>query len=251
VADEKRNRLQDAEIDLLGEADEQDVLFKSQMAVANFFLGYWKYGIVLLGVVLVVALVYGLVENRDRDRQREIQAGIARVELTLPKDERTLPFQPLDDPADTERTEKLVKAAQGFEKVAATGDGVAATMAWIRAAEVWERTQRPEDATRAWQRARETSPTHDILGWAAASGLANSLANSGKVDEAAALYREFADQGPGAIGEWALFDLGTLYLDTGRSAESTTVFSEFTQKYPDSLLAGQVAEALSPARDDG
>lgn len=250
MADDNRNRLQDAEGDLLGEGEDQDVLFKGQMALANFFLGYWKHGLGLAAVVLVISLFYGLYSNRSRDAQRELQAGIARIERALPTDERAIPFGPLDDPADTERTDKLVKGAQAFEKVAEGGQGVGSTMAWIRAAEVWKRAGRPEDAARAWQKANE-SEAPGMVGWAAASGLAGALADAGKVDEAAALYRTFADTGVGAIGEHALFQLGSLYLDAGRKDESIAAFTEFTQKYPESMLASLVAEALSVARDAG
>ena len=247
MADDKRNRLQDAEADLLGGTEEQDVLFKGQMAVANFFLGYWKHGLALLGVVLVVAFFFGMYRNHTRDTQREIQAGMARVERTLPADDRSLPIGPLDDPADTERADKLVKAAQGFQAVAEQGQGVGAAMAWIRAAEVWQRARRPEDSQRAWQKAHEVGAP-DMVGWAAAAGLAASYADAGKVDEAAALYRSFADTAQGPIAEEALLDLGTLYLDAGRNAESVAVLQEFTQKHPDSVLLSQVAEVLSQAQ---
>jgi hypothetical protein len=93
---------------------EKDVLFQAQMAVANVFLGYYKYGLGLLGVVLLVALVYGIADSVHTKSQRNVHARIAEVQNEL------------TDPSDKAA---LGKAATDLEGIAEKGDGTAAVMA--------------------------------------------------------------------------------------------------------------------------
>ena len=75
--------------------------------------------------------------------------------------------------------------------------------------------------------------TSGLLGWSAAAGYANALGTAGDVDAAAAIYRDWAAKNEGVIAEQALFSLGLLFKDADRTDESTGVFQEFAQRFPE------------------
>ena len=161
---------------------EQDVLFKAQMAVANVFLGYYKYGLALLGLVLLASLVYGIADSVHTKSQRNVHARIADVQNGL------------TDPSDKAA---LTKAATELEGIAEKGDGTAAVMALLQAGEVFREAGQGDDALRAFEKASALKPT-GVLEWAAASGVAAEKARKGDVDGAVEIYKKFS---PG--DDWA------------------------------------------------
>lgn len=250
MAEEKDKLPAAADVKSMVEEEEQDVIFKVQMKVAHVFLGYWRYGLGALGVVLAVALVIGLVRTHARDRQREVQAAMSRIDRDLPEPSPGYPLGPMDDPADAERTAKLERAAKELEAVAGEASGTAGAMAWIRAAEVWERARKVDEACAAWGSAHGAAAP-GLVGWAAASGRASCLAAQGKTDDAAAILRQFATTGEGLVAQQALLDLGTTWLDAGRRTEAVAALEELKTKYPESPLAARAAAALEAAREAG
>lgn len=64
---------------------EADVLFKAQMKIADVVLGYWKQGLIAIGVFLLITLVVGLTTNYIRESKRDVSAQVARVDRELPR----------------------------------------------------------------------------------------------------------------------------------------------------------------------
>ena len=236
------------------EGGEVDVLFRAQMTVTNFLLGYWKHMLGVLGIVLAGVYGYSYWTEHSRDHQRELQAAIQKVTLDVPQPDQMalMGLAPMDDPADTERVAALKKSAEDFEVVAKGGSGTGAVMAWMEAAKLWERAGDASRAKIAWKAAYDLKP-QDILAWSTGANYASSLANEGDIDGAAAVYRAFADdpKADGYIAERALYELGQLFEGSGRIAESQQAYTEFTTRFPNSDLSARVAEASRRIRDAG
>lgn len=234
--------------------EEVDVLFRAQMGITNFLLGYWKHLLGVLGLILAGVYAYSAWLEHTRDSQREIQAQMARIALEVPQPSEMalMGLAPLDDPSDSERLGAVRSAAEKYEALAKDGGGTGAVMAWFEAAELWERLGEAARARDAWKAAHELGP-EGVMGWTAAANLASSLADEGDVDGAAAIYRAYADdpEVQGYLAERALFDLGQLYEGAGRASESQVIYGEFTERFPNSDLGPRVAEASRRVRDAG
>lgn len=223
--------------------EEQDVLFRAQMGVAHIVLGYWRHALAVVGVVLLVALIYGLVGDYRKGKQEEWQASIASVDVDLPPPDPLAQYGlgPMDDPNDAEKMGKLAESAKAYEAVAEGANGAAAILALLRAAETWERAGKLDESEAALRKA-DGMHGEGALGWAARASLANRLATRGDVDGAAALFRETAN-GQGFYAERALYELGNLYASAGRREDAGKAFEEFTGRFADSTLADEVAAA--------
>ena len=223
--------------------EEQDVLFRAQMGVAKFVLGYWRYLVITVGAVLVVVFVYGTVSDLQSKRQQGWQAALAEVDIKVPPPDPLSQYglAPADNPADADKMGKLAAAAQGYEAVAKEAGGTASVMAWLRAAETWERAGKKDEALAAYK-AADAVGASDAVGWAAKSSLAAALADRGDVDGAAAIYRQAAN-GKDFQAQSALYALGQLYAQAGRREDAGKAFEEFSGRFADSTLADEVAAA--------
>lgn len=226
-----------------GGTEEQDVLFRAQMSVWHVILGYWRHAAAVVGAGLVGVLIYGLYQDWRTGRQEEWQADIAAVDVKVPPPDPLAQYGlgPLDDPNDAEKMGKLAESAKAYEAVAAEASGAASVMAWMRAADLWTRAGKKDEATGALQKAHAAGAP-GALGWAARSSLAALLAEKGDIDGAAALYREAAN-GKDFYAERALFELGGLYAGASRREDAGKAWEEFTGRFPDSTLADEVAAA--------
>jgi tetratricopeptide (TPR) repeat protein len=206
---------------------EKDVLFQAQMAVANAFLGYYKYGLAILGVVLLVALVFGIVDTVQTKSQRNVHAKIAAVQMDL------------TDPNDKAA---LAKAATSLEDIAEKGDGTAAIIALLNAAEVFRDAGQSDDALRAYEKAYALKGD-GVLGWAAASGVAAEKARKGDLDGAMAIYRQFSS-GDDIAAEEATWGLAVLLEEAGKKDEARQALTDLTTRFPTSPHLEEAGKAL-------
>ncbi len=206
---------------------DKDVLFQAQMAVANVFLGYYKYGLGLIGIVLLVALVYGIADTVHTNSQRNVHAKIAAVQMDL------------TDPSDKAA---LAKAATDLEAIAEKGDGTAAVMALLQAAEVFRNANQGDDALRAYEKAFALKPD-GVLGWAAASGLAAEKARKGDAEGAMTIYRQFSS-GDDIAAEEATWGLAVLLEEAGKKDEARQTLTDLMTRFPKSPHLDEAAKAL-------
>lgn len=222
--------------------EEQDVLFRVQMTVANFVLGYWRHGLAILAVGLAGLFVFSMWKTHVRDAQREVQAKLARIDADLPAPSQLamMGIGPLDDPADAERMAALATAAKAYEEAAQQVGSPSATMAWVRAAQTWERAGKADEARKAWENAKNSGGKGPLEA-VGVVGLAHQKARAGDVDGAVADLR--AVQGEGFEAQWALYQAGLIYEGAGRKEDARKVFDEFRTRFATSVLADQVAAA--------
>lgn len=221
-----------------------DFLFRTQMGVYNFFAGYWKQLLGLLGIFLLIALGASLYLDYSRDQQRALQAQIAEIERKMPQpDPMALMLgQPADDPNDEDRMANLQEGARRYEAVAQAGSGTGGVMAWLYAADAWKRAGDTERMTAALQQAHDAGATGSV-GWSAAARLANAKATAGDVDGAVSLLEGFSS-GEGFVAQHASLEMGLMLEAAGRAEEASTKLQGLMERFPDSPLAPQVAEAL-------
>ena len=102
---------------------EADLFFKFQMKLAHWLYGYWKQGLVGIGIFLFFAFVVGQTSTCIRDRAREGSAALARSQALLPEPSQMAQYglAPLDDLTDPEHVAQLEAAAKSFEDVARSG----------------------------------------------------------------------------------------------------------------------------------
>lgn len=223
---------------------EEDVLFKIQMSVANFFYGYWKHAIGLFLVILAVVFVYGTWQNHVRDSQRAIQADVAQVTTTL----RAGLKQSSQDPA-------MLKAqsAEGARRLVAVADaarGPGAVYAYLRAAMAWHIAEQPDQELETWKKAAARNAGGE-LGWAAVSGYAAALFDKGDVDTAISTLSTWGMANTGYEAQRALFEVAHYQDLAGRKDQAITAYQDFQTRFPASPLVGQATSNLNRLRGQG
>lgn len=226
---EEKKKSAPQDLGALGPQEEKDALFRAQMAAANFVLGYWRTGLMVFGGILLVAAAYGQWRDYGRGVQRDLQASIAHVDR--------------GDDSDAE-------AAAAYLAIGKEGVGAGAVMAFIRAAERYEKAGDADNALASWEKAHALG-AKGVLGWSACAGLAEARAAKGDVDGAAATLRAAASGEPSFETEQALYTLAQLYENHERKEDARATYEEFSQKYTTSALADQVAAALARLRENG
>ncbi|MDP2306713.1 MAG: hypothetical protein Q8P18_11880 [Pseudomonadota bacterium] len=231
---------------------EQDQLFRLQMAASDFLLGNAKYFGYLVGLVLLGTLVYGVTTSWLAAREAEEFAAIARIDFKMPKVEQLAQFglAPMDDKADTTRMANVEEGARRYTAAGDEAHGAAAVYAYLKAADTWERVDKPDQALLALQKASEIG-AKDLPGYTAGAAYAAALIDAGKTDEALTLYRDMAGRLDGFYAERSLILLANAQIAAGRQADAKLVIAEFKQRFPQSPRIAEVAALEARAGSAG
>jgi hypothetical protein len=211
----------------LGDDDviQEDALFKARMALANFVLGYWRFGVGLLVVILAVSFVYGQVSERSREAQRAQHAEIERV---FDKLATTLEGQ-TDEAA---QKAAVSAAAADLEAVLSGTDGVASAYGWMRLAQLKDSVDDAAGATAAWTEAA-TRADGGPIGLSAALQASAAKAKAGDVDGAVGLLAPYTTSKSGFEAEEALYATGLAYLAGGRPADAKATVEKLRLRFPE------------------
>ena len=222
--------------------DEQDFLFRAQVAATELVLGYWHYGLYAIGTILAVSFAVGYYGDY-RQEQAESQFGaIAAVDHKMPVVEGLALYGigPKDDPADTERKATLAEGARRFAEVAGKNSGSAAVYAWLKAAEAFERAQDPEQAKKSLEAAANVG-AGGVAGFVADSAWVGALVGENRTDEAAGRLRAMADKNSGLLAEESLIRLAELQLSLDKRTEAQTTLDELNKRFPAPQRPDEVA----------
>lgn len=233
MAEEDDNKPEELSLSeqLLAE-EEQDVLFKAQMAVANFFLGYWKHMLGVLGVSLLGVLIYGFWTDYSRAQQQDVHQKIAEFEGALGAELRQAHEMGFPMPPDGDGESALLLATgEELQGLADTSGGVGSTYARLRAAALMKAAGRLDLALPVLEQAVADEP-EGILGWSAKSQLAAGKLQQGDAEGALAIYQEVSSSGEDAVAQEALFLMGRTYRDLGRNQEAITAWQSYIATYP-------------------
>ena len=137
----------------------------------------------------------------------------------------------------------LREGAKRYEAIGTEGQGAAAVMAWLKAAEARERVNDDAAKLAALEKAVEVGGK-GILAWSASAQLASAKAAAGDVDGAAAILSGVYQSASGIVAQRAMLELGLIYESADRAEDATRTLEDFTTRYPESPLSSQAAEAL-------
>ena len=224
-------------------AQEQDALFRLQMALSDVMLGYWKHGAALIGLLLLGTLVYGGMRSYAESRAKSEFGQISRIDHRMPKvDEMArMGFAPVDDPTDSKRMADLEEGGRRYLAVADGAHGAAAVDAYLKAADAFRRAGKADLALSALEKGAAVKTT-GLPGFTADAALASALVDAGQVDRAVTLYREMVGRHEGFFAEQALLRLAATQIDAGKSDDAKATLGEFKTRFPASPRAARVAE---------
>lgn len=221
---------------------EADVLFRLQMKLAHLFLGYWKQGLIVLGVILLGSLFFGLGQGAVRDARRDASSEIASVVDKLPAADPLAAYglAAPDDLTDQARVTALTQSAESFETIGQGRSGVSGARAWLRAGDTWLRLGNKDRALAAFEKAYAKKDI-DILGYAAGNHIANIALEKGDKARAAQVLRDLATSQKGIYAEKALIDLMEIQISNSESDAAKKTAAEFKARFSKSPRLEQVA----------
>ncbi len=217
---------------------EQDFLLRLQLAAGEVVARYWQAAAWVAGGALVVAGVYG---GWTAIRNAAVAADfkdVASVEYKMPRVEpmARFGFAPMDDPTDTTRMANLEEGARRYEAVARTSSGAGAVLAWLRAAEAWERAGKVAESRAALESAAGLE-AEGILGFSAEMAATARQFDAGETDAALARWRDIAGRYSGVHAEEALGRLAAAQRTVGREQDAAATEAEITTRFPESRYA--------------
>lgn len=235
--------------------EEQDYLFKAQVAATEFIFRYWKYGFYALGGVLLVALAWGSYQSWTKSQREEQFGAIAAVAYKMPPVNQMALYglAPKDDPADAARTANLVEGAKRFAAAAENASGSAAVYGYLQAADAYSRAQDPESARKMIEAATRVKAP-DVARFAADAQWAALLANAGDTAAAEAYLREMAGRYTGFFAQESLLRLASVQADAGKMAEAKATVEELLKRFESparaqeaAAIAARVGATMAPA----
>jgi hypothetical protein len=214
---------------------EADALFKIQMKLADIVLGYWKQGLILLGIILVAAFLVGVGQNWIRDRRRDTSAAMDRILEKMPAPDPLAAYglAAPDNLADQARVAALKESAEALEAVARDGSGGSAAQVWIEAGQAWDRVGDKDKELSAFQQAYHSSHK-EILGFTAGSRVAALLTEKGDLAGAEKILREVSTDQKGYLAESALIELLGIQVQRGENDAVKRTAAEFRARFPKS-----------------
>ncbi|MFM2161456.1 MAG: hypothetical protein RLZZ383_968 [Pseudomonadota bacterium] len=218
--------------DLAIRPDGAGVAFRTEMAVSNFVLGYWKpmVGVVVAG--LVGTLVYGLWSNEQQAQQRTITGEIADVIATQGLDLQTLAQQKaLSNAEKPFDGSKAATAAASILAIAEKASGVAAYEGAMKAAE-FARFGGDAATRRAALDLAQQRATDPVFQLAAAGAIATLDVEEGKGADAVTRFDALrADKG--FVGRRAALELASVQEALGRVEEAKATLADLVSRWPD------------------
>ena len=223
---------------------EQDALFRMQMAVSDFVLGYWKYGGYLLGAVLLVALIYGGMDAIGKSIAERDYGAVADIDWRMPKvdDLARYGFAPMDDPNDAARMSDLAEGAHRYATAAEAAHGGAAVYAWLKAADAWKRAGKGDEALAALKKASAVR-AGDLPGFTADSACGSAMLDAGETEAALSHFRDMAGRYQGFFAEESLIQLMKAQIQAGKADEAKATMDEFRKRFPESPRSDALASA--------
>ncbi len=220
--------------DLLGDEPRQDILFQTQMAIANLFLGYWKFLLYAAGAVLVVAAIAGTYLGHVQSTQRDGHQAVAKAGRGIENI--------VGDISEAEVNEILAQTARDIEAAAASTDGTARAYGYVQAAQIWMQLDDAAAARRAFEEAGKVK-VDGVLAWSISMGASHAAAVSDDLPGARAALSK-ATSFDGVMGEQAVFTRLQLEVKAGDTAAATASATELETRFPKS---GRIAEAKALA----
>ena len=227
------------------------LLFRAEMATTNFLMGYWKFLVGALVVVLAAFLFYGQYDAWVMRDQRGTAARIAEVETELPGPSVDLAASLAQAEAAGEEDPRasLRPAAEKLTAIAGESRGAARVEAQLKAAEIY----RILGETGPRRTALEDAAQHaeGILKYSAVGALANLALEEGRGDEAVSQWKQLVASEDGYLAEQALLELGLTLEALDRASEAREAYGDFLARFPESPRAEVARQRQSRVENAG
>ncbi len=223
-------------------SEDQDYVFRAQVALTEFGLRYWRYAGYLVGGVLAGALAWGAWGSYRQGKAEDDFAKIAAIDFRMPKLLlRPTDGMPLkDDPTDAARMSDLEEGARRYEAIAKDVSGTASTLAWLKAGETWVRAGKL-DAAQGAHVAAAAAGGSDLSAFVADSVRVGDLIDGSKGPEAEGVLREMSARYSGFFAEETLIRLANLQVDQDKLADAKLTLGEIGTRFPVSADPAAVA----------
>jgi tetratricopeptide (TPR) repeat protein len=222
-------------------SSETDILFRTQMRLADAFYAHWKKGLVILLTFLTTVLVYGLWQGKIENAQKEAAETMAKIDRKLPA---VSSFQlqgqwALDDASDSNRTRTLEAIAKKYEEVGSDSTGTASAEAWLKAGDTWMRVRNPAAAEKAYKSVLAIRSS-GLFAVGAHNGIAAIMISKSDNEGAIVQYRTIADLADDGFAEAALLSIAQVARVMGDSQAAKGALDELTTRFPNSLRGPEV-----------
>lgn len=227
------------------DSEDVDVLFKAQMWLFDLVARWWKHVVLAVGLILLGTLVYGTYDSWRTGKAEDASAEIAKIDFRMPKADplAMMGFSALDNLSDPVRVANLEAGAQKYTEAAASAPAEQAALAHLKAAELWVRLGKTDEARTSFQAALDADDSGPY-GFAANAGLATLALQAGQPEDAITRFRALADDNKDVYGEQALRQLVTIYHSQKDTAHRDEALMELVTRYPNSSRNQQLADEL-------
>lgn len=227
---------------ILPSDQDADLLFRAQMAAYHYVLGYWKQGVAVIALVLLVALVGGETATHLRDQQRRDSAALSDVGKNMPDPSPLAQYglAPPYDVTDADTKADLSAVAERYEQLADDAHGLASAEAWFRAGDLWDQLGEADHARADFQKSYDAD-RGGIYTYAAGNRLVILLRAGGEDASARAILRDLGSSLDGFLAERALLDLMDMMAAAGDPDGVTRTASEFRERFAKSPRLDQVS----------
>lgn len=226
--------------------EEVDHLFRAQVKVQDFLLGYWRHGVAMVGVGLVGVLVWSLWHSRVERVQLAATRAMSAV------DSKVAALDPMGAGVPvlaTEKDEELARrAAERYEEIAGDGTRAAAAEAWLKAADLWLALGESERAMTAYQAAARAYKK-GVFGAAAWNGVAVLALASDDVDGAVEAWRKVGEL-EGALAEQGLASAAKALKERG-DARAEEFLLALQARFPASEHLAELGASPAQAPPEG
>lgn len=213
-------------------AEDQDYVFRAQVALSEAGLKYGKYLGLVVVLVLLGSLAWGGYGSWTENKEKAAFEKIAAIDFLMPEPSEMSLYglAPKDDPADATRMSNLEEGARRYEAAAAELAGTAQVLAWLRASEAWERAGKTEESRAAALKA--SGGGTGLADFVGDTARVRVLVDGGKSDEAEATLREMAGRYTDFFAEQSLIRLANLQVGLGKADAAGATYTEVTTRFP-------------------
>ena len=228
--------------DTTSEPPKQEEIISAVDKAVNAIAMQWKP---ISAVVLGIAVILGatsLYNSFQSGKEDSAAAMLYDAEMELP-DPAGFAISPADALDADQRVEDLRAVLPEFDKIIAEHGGtVSADIASLEAGHALFEVGDVEGAAERYAQA-ESSKSR-LVRLLAVSAHATALETLEKHDDAAAKFRALADEGSGAIKEYAYVDLVRVQEAAGQAEAAMATCREFETELPDSPLLGDIQDRI-------
>lgn len=234
------------------------LVFRVQMWMSHYFLGYWKHMVAVVVAVLFGVLIYGQYSSWYEGNQKSTSQSVARAELsiyrdlilTLPEDQRASARDSLPDltslllsvPMGAAQKTPLLAGGEALWTIAQGSSGTASVEAAMSAAELFRLAGDPAKQREALSFAAKDAS--GALRFGAEGGLATLDLAEGRGEAAIVRLSSLAQGLDGYLAEQTMLDLAGVQTHLGKNAEARATYEAFLQRFPTSSRADQARKQL-------